>query len=491
MNRRVPLSIIIFIIVIIPLLPWPSAVGGGDYYRDVGIGRREPIPGNLPWYPVMVFGDNRPDRSGEVRFNGVTYKLRDMLAEIDPFAVIGTGDHVWNGYVEQINHFIDTFSSVPNVWVVAGNHEWNNLPYVSDKNRDGVNYWRSRVAPDLYYKDDVPGWRIVFINLRAGYTDWSSVDRWLEDEAFKTSRHLIVVFHEPVYPRREASKAISSVHDKLIPVLDRYKPSIVLQGHVHCYYDGVKDGTLYIITGGGGAPKCKRYPYHFVSLILKPDGEYSYTPIAVSNSASGEPLISSIKITRQNETNSTHIVLKYIVYNRVKDIHGKPVSIPVRIKYRLGGMDYGIVYNAPPGTTTLAITYSINDHVLSVVINPSTHRASYPPYMYDDGGKVWVMANYRLTVSTAPNKSHTIGHTTTGSESGTQQATTATPASSTNEETGTASSTALSINGGNNSGETNNGSGYGFDETLVVIAAGLTIIISVEAYVLLRRKKLG
>ncbi len=354
-------------------------------YEDVGIGKREPIPGNLPWYALVVFGDNRPSQSGEVEYNPVFYHLVDELEVVNPHAVIGTGDHVWNGYVDQIQHFIYTTRNVPNLWVVAGNHEWNNKPYVDSSNYEGVQYWRQHVAPDLYYKDDIPGWRIVFINLRAGYPvneKWSSVESWLRNNAFNTDRELIVVFHEDLHPKRRASKAISQVLDELEPLLDQYRPKIVFQGHIHCYHSGSYGGTLYVITGGGGAPRCNDVPHHYVVLVIKGTG-YTLTPVDVENynEASGYGML---RVIAQRHVGYT----LYRVYNYKRDINGKPVYMPVRITFTYGGETYNIMYYTPPSTmVTINVSYSGNAIHIDT---PDRSVRGMETYVYTYDGQVWL-----------------------------------------------------------------------------------------------------
>ncbi len=367
------LVILLIIIAVTPL----DAIGG---YEDVGIGTKESIPQNLPWYFITVFGDNRPDESGEVEYNPIFYRIVDEMDFINPFAVIGVGDHVWNGYIDQIQHFIETVEDLPNVWVVAGNHEWNNEPTETSRNYEGVMYWRQHVAPDLYYKDDIPGWRIVFINLRAGYPvdeKWSSVENWLVNQAFNTSRNLIVVFHEPVKPIREASKAIREVQDELIPLLNQYRPKIVLQGHKHCYYDGSYGGTMYIITGGGGAPKCHSKPFHFVVVYLKPSGVYKVLPIDAETF--------SYDIERSSSGGRVSVI---VTVNNVEDVYGNNLMyIPFRTSITIDGVEYTVLTHLHKGLNNITAV-DLGDHVEFII--KTYHKLGYNTTIYTSRGEVYV-----------------------------------------------------------------------------------------------------
>ncbi len=485
MHRVKVLTIIILTILIISLTPKPSISGA---YSSVGIGRREPIPNDLPWYPLLVFGDNRPDNSGEVEFNPVTYHIRDEMATINPIAVIGVGDHVWNGYIDQIQHFIETFKNVPNLWVVAGNHEWNNLPYVSSKNREGVTYWRTHVAPDLYYKDDIPGWRIVFLNLRYGYEDWDNMENWIKTKAFNTERKLITAFHEPVYPDREASKAIRGVQDKLIPLLDQYKPSIVLQGHIHCYDEGYKYGTLYIITGGGGAPKCKRYPYHYILLILKPNGEYYYKPISATDGV--------ITVSKTENVGNNIITYSFIIKNTKEDIYGNRINkLPVRISFEIGDTTYNLVYPATYGYTHITIRFFQNNETLTINTDDKAIDLEYKPYLYTYEGKIWIInetyTKIILSVNTPPTTTAE-NTTTTGNTVNNPEPTTTTTASASTTATTTTTTTGPAGNAQGEIGESNavnnNGDKTVYDIVYMTIIL-LSLIIVVEGIIYIRKKK--
>ncbi len=382
------ISILLVLLLATTLYIAPENTGSSSY-EDIGIGEKEPIPENLPWYYIAVFGDNRPNNSGEVEYNPIFYRIVDEIDFINPYAVLGTGDHVWNGFIDQIQHFIETVSKLPNVWVVAGNHEWNNKPYIDDSNREGVMYWRQHVAPDLYYKDDFPGWRIVFINLRAGYPveeNWPSVKEWLVDNAFNTNRKLIVVFHEPLHPEREASKAISKVQDKLEPLLNQYKPKIVFQGHIHCYGRGTYNGIDYIITGGGGAPKCKRYPYHFVITRFKSNGVYSVIPV------DAETLSYDIDAS---STSSTYTVTIH-VYKAV-DVDGYRIHPPYRVSIKIGDTVYTVVTHLYKGLNKIRIV-DLGDTIKLTI--KAYHDSYYKTYIYSSEGDLWIVneTGYKETV---------------------------------------------------------------------------------------------
>lgn len=80
---------------------------------------------------------------------------------------------------------------------------------------------------------------------------------WLDEDL----RHnygadfLVVFFHVPMYDtklsRREPQIEVRKAFDDII---EKHRVELVLTGHTHNYQHHVKDGTHYLVTGGGGAP---------------------------------------------------------------------------------------------------------------------------------------------------------------------------------------------------------------------------------------------
>jgi 3',5'-cyclic AMP phosphodiesterase CpdA len=64
---------------------------------------------------------------------------------------------------------------------------------------------------------------------------------------------VIVCFHEPPFsvgPHGDNFEVQRTLH----PLFVRYHVPLVFCGHDHLYYHTKRDGVVYVVTGGGGAP---------------------------------------------------------------------------------------------------------------------------------------------------------------------------------------------------------------------------------------------
>jgi hypothetical protein len=113
--------------------------------------RVKPIPQNLPWYPVMIFGDNRPSNIYANHPPGVFYRVVSEMDASSLLATIGSGDHVGYGYESQHAVFYGIMNStrLENIWLIMGNHE---VVYPN-----GWAYRRQYGGPEYYIADSIPG----------------------------------------------------------------------------------------------------------------------------------------------------------------------------------------------------------------------------------------------------------------------------------------------------------------------------------------------
>ncbi len=368
---------------------------------------RVPIPDNLPWYPIVVFGDNRPPNVQDLYPPPVYYDIINETKVINPIAVIGTGDHTGVGKEEQMDIFAESLKGLENVWMALGNH---------DLNYRKLSYWKSVIGPEYYYVDDIPGWRISVVN-----SDRYPKDRFLEQVYYvlnTTDRSIIFVFHRPLYPyvgHNINELGDGREHDLEAIISNRSNIKLVLQGHWHGYAVAKKGHVEYIITGGAGAP-LYNWPavienatdvvlgeYHYIVFILYSNGTYEYYPVSVN----GEIVINEL-----NETAS-------IIINNKTDIHGNPVNIPIRLKYEINGKTYYIVLMANNGATI--VNYKIIENTVLFFTN-STKWYVYSPTTDPDVAEVYTSTEMLelwrslLTTTTETSPTTTSPSTKTSSE---------------------------------------------------------------------------
>lgn len=242
------------------------------------------IPRNLPWYPLVLFGDNRPSNTYSDIPPPVFFTAVSEIDSIYPVATIGLGDHVGYGYESQYKTFYQIMAStrLENLWFAMGNHE-----VVYPK---GWGYWSKYIGPLYVIRDDIPAWRIAVLNTEVDVAQWSR----MLNETYRDlgARSLLMVFHRPVYPN--VNHNIKTEHNSTIhEYMNRYGwPTLVVQAHWHGWARYEYNNTLWLISGSTGAPlysvndcqpgaECVA-DYNYLWLILRPDKTYAYAPVSVA-----------------------------------------------------------------------------------------------------------------------------------------------------------------------------------------------------------------
>lgn len=229
---------------------------GKTYYYDAfgtgqGKGSFKTPPSGVVPFQFQVYGDTRSRHD-------LHAKVIAAMAKTDPDFVIHTGDLVADGYdsaqwpvffsIER--ELLRKAAFFPSL----GNHERNNrqyyeffdvqTPYYSFNwanahftvlNTDLGNVSSSRVIRDAYWKEEL---------------------RWLDDDLARSGKadFVFVVFHHPPFTAVKKRQGEDKEVSQILPVMEKYKVSAVLNGHDHNYQHHLKNGVHYIVTGGGGAP---------------------------------------------------------------------------------------------------------------------------------------------------------------------------------------------------------------------------------------------
>ena len=185
----------------------------------------------------------------------------------DTQAVLIAGDLVDRGN-ERSNwdHFflraMRVFANVP-VMPAVGNHEYlDRGPWLYRAFFDLPENGPAGVDCDLVYRFEIGDVFVAVLDSTAAVTDPLQAKiqgDWL-DEALRSTRKTwkLVMFHHPVYashPWRESP----ALRDAWVPILDRHRVDLVLQGHDHAYLrtypmrDGRRaaGGTIYVVSVSG------------------------------------------------------------------------------------------------------------------------------------------------------------------------------------------------------------------------------------------------
>ncbi|HEX7958265.1 MAG TPA: metallophosphoesterase [Terriglobales bacterium] len=92
---------------------------------------------------------------------------------------------------------------------------------------------------------------------------YQSLEKELKD-ASADKKFVIPFFHEAIFSVGSRHGSNTRLQAVLHPLFKQYGVKLVFQGHDHIYYRTTRDGIVYVVTGGGGAPL-----YGIVSSMLQ------------------------------------------------------------------------------------------------------------------------------------------------------------------------------------------------------------------------------
>ena len=211
-------------------------------------------------YSFAVLGDNRDGDE--------TYARLLAMVEADGVDfLVNTGDLVPGGSVDQFKDFRKLMSGFSKpFYPVPGNHDVANDGTLS-------NYLQFSGAPAVHYSFDHGQVHFSMANSSLGDLNAAEL-RWLEADLAGTSLPVrIIVLHHPPFDPVGGSHILGKGASELMALAARYKVRYVLAGHIHEYAREVRDGVIYLVAGGGGAPL---YPppdqggfYHYVRITVR------------------------------------------------------------------------------------------------------------------------------------------------------------------------------------------------------------------------------
>jgi calcineurin-like phosphoesterase family protein len=162
-------------------------------------------------------------------------------------ALVTTGDNVYDsGEPERFRAQLDEpyreLRRGRPLWVTLGNHDVR-AGY-------GAAQLRHLGLPDLPYAKELPGVQLLFVD--ANRPDQAQAD-WLEARLSAPGpRFRVVVFHQPAWSCSNHDSD-EDVDRFWVPVFERHRVALVLNGHDHNYQRFVSEqGVTYVVTGGGG-----------------------------------------------------------------------------------------------------------------------------------------------------------------------------------------------------------------------------------------------
>lgn len=207
-------------------------------------------------FSFAVMGDNKNS------FKIFGKILKDIDNDHYTFA-IDVGDLVYDGDKAKYRIFYNEIKNEQTPFLVAvGNHD------ISEEGLE--NYFD--IFGKFYYSFDYGNSLFIVLD-DANETRIDAVQmKWLEEQLQKDYQHKFVFLHVPLFdPRPELNHSISDKQNakEFMDLIEKYKPDIVFASHIHAYFDEMRNGINYVITGGAGSELWGIDPDHYFHHYIK------------------------------------------------------------------------------------------------------------------------------------------------------------------------------------------------------------------------------
>ena len=204
-------------------------------------------------YTFIFYGDNRPAK-GSIQpetFN----RIIEMINKDSPLFVVGGGDFVVEGTPENFEEFLTVVSHLEcPLFYVCGNHD------------DSV-YYEQYLGERVYAFTYHHSLFVVLDNSKKVLH--KDQLHFLEKLLKKEFEHTFVFLHVPPF---DPEGSYSMIHSEpFMDIVVKYKVDYVFCSHIHAFYEEKRDDTVFIISGGGGAPLVRGGFYHYVRVTVKDD----------------------------------------------------------------------------------------------------------------------------------------------------------------------------------------------------------------------------
>ncbi|MFI5385045.1 MAG: metallophosphoesterase family protein [Fimbriimonadales bacterium] len=206
-------------------------------------------PASADNYRFVLYGDCRDGHAAHRKVVALTMKE-------NPAFVIQTGDLVARGSQDELWKIYDDITGdmrkkIP-VYPARGNHDFGGAGY------DARFTVPTESGTKQYYTFTRGRWRFICLDVdeHTAYEESSEQYSWLVSELDKakgSKLDIAVFFHVPPYSIGSHGSNLE-VRSALCPLFEKYGVSLVMNGHDHLFYRTTRNGVVYIVSGGGGAP---------------------------------------------------------------------------------------------------------------------------------------------------------------------------------------------------------------------------------------------
>lgn len=212
-------------------------------------------PGSFDTFRVAMLGDSRGSYAALAT-------IVELIDAEDPDFIVFSGDMVdlgpdqtdWDGWFEAAGDLLARKALVP----AHGNHEFLAVNYFAQFAAPNNEEWFSHVYGDL-----------TLVSLNDTVRDFANVEVdqvAYMDEAYGQGegRWKLAMHHQGIYATCTTHGSYERLRELWEPVFDRNEVDLVVAGHNHIYERSkpirggqeaaVGEGTVYVVTGGAGAP---------------------------------------------------------------------------------------------------------------------------------------------------------------------------------------------------------------------------------------------
>ncbi len=197
----------------------------------------------------LVYGDTRTNEDWhEMVCKSMEKENADFIIHTGDLVESGDLKRDWDKFFEAGKY---VYFNTP-IFPTLGNHERNSPLYYQafTLRRGGGDFdkrWYSYTVGDIYFI-------VLDSNVSEGSSVYKSETEWLERELKKAQSYkfIVVYFHHPFFtnsPNREPT-----LKEEWKKLFEKYRVSVVFNGHIHHYERFLINGVMYVTTGGGGAP---------------------------------------------------------------------------------------------------------------------------------------------------------------------------------------------------------------------------------------------
>ena len=201
-------------------------------------------------YTFVFFGDNRPAVGWKQP--DVFKTIIQMINKEDPLFVIGGGDFVVEGIPENFEAFLNTVSQMDApLFYVCGNH-------------DDSEYYERYLGERVYALTYQNALFVVLDNSRK-ILDEKQLE-FLEKQLKRGFEYTFVFLHVPPFDPEGSYCMINP--DPFLDIVFTYEVDYVFCSHIHRFYEAKKGDTIFIISGGAGAPLVRGGYNHYILVTV-------------------------------------------------------------------------------------------------------------------------------------------------------------------------------------------------------------------------------